>query len=135
MRLLICIAALALAIPLHAAKKTGVICVAAFHLSSMANGPNMSQTTWAPGADSKFEFRIGKNVKAIVPAEKMVTISGVPADRKVMLGIRLDGKPFESFPIDLRKEENRRACLWLYPGYWHWVNMGWDKAKGCRCGG
>ena len=135
MRFLICITALAFVIPLHAAKKTGVICVAAFHLSSMSNGPNMSQTTWAPGADSKFEFRVGKSIKAVVPADKMVTIAGVPADRKVMVGIRLDGKPFESFQIDLRQEDGRRACLWLREGYWHWTNTGWYEAKGCRCGG
>lgn len=139
MRVIVCIVALALVLPLHAAKKagkrTGVICVAAFRIPDRGHGPNMSQTTWAPGADSKFEFRVGKNIKAIVPAGRMVQIGGVPADRKVMVGVRLDGKPFESFPIDLRKEEKRRACLWLYEGYWHWVNTGWDAVKGCRCGG
>ena len=134
MRIVICIAALAFVLPLHAAKKTGIICVAAFQPPGLGSGPHMSQTTWAPAADSKFEFRIGKGIKATVPANKMVTISGVPADRRVMVGVRLDGKPFESFPVDLRKEDGR-ACLWLYKGYWHWVNTGWDRVKGCRCGG
>jgi hypothetical protein len=134
MRLRTILLTLAFVIPVHAAKKTGVVCVAAFHVQAIENGPNMSQTTWAPARDSKFEFRIGK-IKAIVPHGQMVAIANVPADRTVMVGVRLDGKPFESFPLDLRKEEKRRACLWLYHGYWHWVNTGWDEAKGCRCGG
>lgn len=134
MRFLICIAALALVLPLHAAKRTGVVCIAAFQIPGVGHGPNMSQTTWGPSAGSKFEFRIGK-IKKTVGANEMVKIAGVPADRKVMVGIRLDGKPFESFPLDLRKEPGRRACLWLYEGYWHWVNTGWDAVKGCRCGG
>jgi len=133
-RFVICIVAFAVVLPLHAAKKTGVICVAAFHIGSKSLGPNMSQTTWAPSADSKFEFRIGKIKKTVGPDE-MVKIAGVPADRRVMVGIRLDSKPFESFPLDLRKEPGRRACLWLYEGYWHWVNTGWDAVQGCRCGG
>ncbi|MFL6246792.1 MAG: hypothetical protein ACJ74H_12250 [Thermoanaerobaculia bacterium] len=138
MRALTCIVAFALALPWNAGvprTARGVICVAPFHAGPKSHGPNMSQTTWAPAADSKFEFRIGKNIKATVPAGRMVTIANVPADRRVMIGIRLDGKPFESFPIDLRKEEKNRACLWLYEGYWHWVNMGWSEGKGCRCGG
>ena len=134
MRLLKVLVLLAFVVPVEAAKKTGVICVAAFQVPGLGAVLNMSQTTWGPSRDSKFEFRIGK-IKATVPPDKMVTIAGVPADRKVMVGIRLDGKPFESFPIDLRKEEKRRACLWLYEGYWHWVNTGWDTVKGCRCGG
>jgi hypothetical protein len=146
MRFLTCVAALVLVAPLLAAEKkaaeknkrapaTGVICVAPFHVQPEdANGPNMSDTTWAPGADSKFVFRIGKTVKATVANHQMVTIGDVPADRKVLVGIRLDGRPFESFYVDLRKEENHRTCLWLYKGYWHWVNMGWgDEVKGCRC--
>ena len=133
MRLLSLLVALALVIPLYAAKKTGSICVAAFHVDPLKyGGPNMSQTTWAPTTRSKFEFRIGK-IKTTVPPDKMVKIANVPADRKVMLGIRLDGKPYESFRIDLREEPGRRACLWLYVGYWHWVNTGWDEGKGCRC--
>jgi hypothetical protein len=138
-RFIICVVAFSLVVPLHAAKKTGkntgVLCVAAFRTPPMGHGPNMSETTWAPRAGSKFEFRVGKNIKAIVPAGQMVKISGVPADRKVMVGVRLDGKPFESFPLDLREEEGRRACLWLREGYWHWTNSGWSKAHGCRCGG
>ena len=135
MRFCTLIIALVLVLPLQAAKKTGIVCIAAFHVGEMELGPNMSQTTWAPSPGSTFEFRIGKNIKATVPADKMVTIRNVPADRKVIVGIRLDGKPYESFPIDLRKERGRRACLWLYEGYWHWVNTGWNRVNGCRCGG
>lgn len=140
-RFLTCVAALVLVAPLVVAAEknkppTGVICVAPFHVQpEAANGPNMSVTTWAPGANSKFVFRVGKNLKATVANHQMVTIDNVPADRKVLVGIRLDGQPFESFYVDLRKEQDRRLCLWLYKGYWHWVNMGWDEGKGCRCEG
>jgi hypothetical protein len=146
-RSLICVAALLFVAPLMAAEKNkreppaGVICIAPFHVQapSPEHPPvpelNMSTTTWAPSADSKFVFRIGKTIKATAANHQLVTIGGVPADRKVLLGIRLDGRPFESFYVDLRKEENRRLCLWLYEDYWHWVKMGWDdQSKGCRCG-
>ena len=117
-----------------AAEKTGMICVAPFHAPT-SNGPNMSNTTWAPSADSKFVFRVGKNLKATVANDQMVAIPDVPGDRKVLVGIRLDGHPYESFYVDLRKEQDRRLCLWLYEGYWHWVNTGWDEGKGFRCVG
>lgn len=147
MRLLIYVSALILVAPLMAEEKdkresaaTGMICVAPFHVRPVtrenppANAPRMSKTTWAPSADSKFVFRIGKTIKATVANHQMVAINDVPADRKVLVGIRLDGKPFESFHVDLRKEEDRRISLWLYEGYWHWINTGWDEKQGCRCG-
>jgi hypothetical protein len=96
--------------------------------------PNMSQTTWPPSVSSTFVFRVGKRIKASVHNDEMVSITGVPVDRKVLVGIRLDGRPYESFWVDLRKARDRRVCLWLYEGYWHWVDTGWDEAKGCRCG-
>jgi hypothetical protein len=146
MRSLIYVAAFLLVAPLMAAEKnkreppTGVICIAAFHVQAPSRDHppgaelNMSTTTWAPSADSKFVFRVGKTIKATVANHQMVTIDKVPADRRVLIGIRLDGRPFESFYADLRKEEDRHLCLWLYEDYWHWVNTGWDKGKGCRCG-
>lgn len=135
MRTLTCTLALMLALPLLAAekKKTGMVCIAPFRIPSPAMGPAMS-TTPAPGPNAIFEFRIGK-LKKTVRENELASITGVPIDRKVMVGVRLNGKPFESFPLDLRKEKDRRACLWLYEGYWHWVNTGWSRAHGCRCGG
>ena len=126
---------LLLATVLGAAEKarTGTLCIAAFQAQQPPGLPNMSPETWAPSAKSVFTFRIGKEVKRTVAQGEMATIAGVPADRKVLIGVRLDGKPFESFWIDLRREPNQRACLWLYPGYWHWINTGWDRANGCRC--
>jgi hypothetical protein len=120
------------------AQKTGVICIAPFDVRtpegrSYASGPNMSQTTWPPSTDSKFTFRIDKKLKATVGNGEMVLVEDVPADRKVLVEIRLDGKPFESFRLDLRKEPDQRVCLWLYGGYWHWVNLRWDPKLGCKC--
>lgn len=129
---------LAMAGPASASAKNGVICIAPFDVRNppgrnYASGPNMSQTTWAPSADSKFAFRVDKTLKATVGNGEMVLIKDVPADRKVLVEIRLDGKPFESFRIDLREEDGRRVCLWLYGGYWHWVDLGWDAKRGCKC--
>jgi hypothetical protein len=127
---------LAIAAPVSAAAQksgTGAICIAPFH-PPRDNGPNMSQTTWPPSSESKFTFRIDGKLKATVAKGEMAVIPGVPADRKVLVEVRLDGKPYESFRLDLREEPEKRSCLWLYEGYWHWVNMGWgDEAKGCRC--
>jgi len=47
--------------------------------------------------------------------------------------VKLDERPFESFSINLRREPNQRVCLWLYPGYWHWINTGWNAKLGCTC--
>jgi hypothetical protein len=117
----------------------GAICIAAFHaerpspehLPSLE--PIMSQTTWPPSWKSKFTFRIDKKITRTVANDEMVLITGVPADRKVLVEIRLDGKAYEAFRLDLRQEPGHRACFWLYEGYWHWVNEGWDETKGCRC--
>ncbi|HEX6904881.1 MAG TPA: hypothetical protein VF789_34555 [Thermoanaerobaculia bacterium] len=120
------------------AKDTGVICIAPFDVKLTPEGfpvpePNMSKTTWGPSKDSKFTFRVDKKLKATVGKGEMVLIKDVPADRKVLVEIRLDGKPYESFRLDLRKEPDRRVCLWLYENYWHWVNLGWDPKLGCKC--
>jgi hypothetical protein len=110
----------------------GTICIAAFQAAEPLQ-PNMSATTWGPSAASVYEFRVGKGLQASVRNGETVSIEGVPTDRRVLVGVRLDGRPYESFHIDLREEPDQRACLWLYRGYWHWVNTGWDESKGCRC--
>ena len=112
----------------------GTLCIAPFRVDSVkVGGPNMSTTTWAPGEDSVYEFRIDNKLAATVRAGETIAIPDVPADRRVMVGVRLDGRPYESFRVDLRGEPEQRACFWLYEGYWHWVNTGWDESKGCSC--
>ena len=86
----------------------------------------MSQETWPPSPRSKFVFRVDKRIKRTVAAGEAVEIRDIPTSRKVLVQVELDGRPFESFRIDLRKRRDRRLCLWLYPGYWHWI-------EGCRC--
>jgi hypothetical protein len=116
----------------------GLICIAPFgaHVPLDPNMPgeaNLSTATWPPNASSVFEFRLdGKKVAAIRLGE-MVAVRGVALDRPVRLSIKLDGKPFESYPIDLRAEPDNRTCLWLYPGYWRWLNGPWDVKRGCKC--
>lgn len=112
----------------------GTLCIAPFRVdSAKVGGPNMSTTTWAPGEGSVYEFRIDNKLAATVRVGETIAIPDVPADRRVMVGVRLDGRPYESFRVDLRKEPEQRACFWLYEGYWHWVNAGWDESKGCSC--
>ena len=87
-----------------------------------------------PGPESKYSFRVDHKPAVTVAAGEMKLIPGVPADRKVLVEIRLDGQPTESFRIDLRRQEEKRLCLWLYTGYWHWViTTGDDRVKGCKC--
>ena len=105
-----------------APKNSGVICLAPFHATN--NYPPMSQETWAPSPGSKFVFRIDKRITRTVAEGEAVEIRDVPTNRKVLVQVTLDGKPFESFRLDLRKEKHR--CLRLDPGYWHWI-------EGCRC--
>jgi hypothetical protein len=136
--------ALAASRPAAAAADTasgpGVICIAPFHVEEpepgrppLAAGPNMSQTTWGPGADSVFTFRIDKRPRVAVRNHEMLLISGLPVDRKVKVEVRLDDKPFEAFSLNLGGKPEQRVCLWLYGGYWHWVDIGWDAVRGCKC--
>lgn len=116
----------------------GLICIAPFgaHVPADPNMPgeaNLSTATWPPTSASVFEFRLdGKKVAAVRLGE-MAAVRGVALDRKVQLSIKLDGKPFESYPIDLRAAPDGRTCLWLYPGYWRWLNGPWDVKRGCKC--
>ena len=116
----------------------GLVCIAPFdaHVPADPNMPgeaNLSTATWPPSADSVFEFRLdGKKVAAVRRGE-MAAVRGVVLDRPVKLSIQLDGKPFESYSIDLRAEPEKRTCLWLYPGYWRWLNGPWDDKRGCKC--
>jgi len=105
-----------------APKNDGVICLKPFHADN--NYPPMSQETWAPSSQSKFVFRVDKKITRTIAEGEAAEIRGIPTDRKVLVQITLDGKPFESFRVDLRTE--KRACLRLKPGYWHWI-------EGCRC--
>ena len=112
--------------------RAGEVCIAPFR-ADPAHGPQMDNTP-APLPSSKFLFRVDRRFTATVAQGEMGRIEHVPEDRKVLVEIRLDGKPFEAFWIDLREEEGQRVCLWLYSGYWHWVDLGWDDAHGCKCG-
>ena len=93
----------------------------------------MSQETWGPSATSVFTFQIGKRAAVSAHAGETVFLKDLPTDRRVLVRVKLDHRPFESFWLNLRTEPNRRACLWLYPGYWHWINTGWDEKHGCTC--
>lgn len=111
----------------------GTICIAAFKPAPKDNLPNMSQDTWGPSAESVFTFQVGKRSPTAVHANETIAIKDVAVDRRVLVRVKLDQRPFESFWLNLGKEPNRRVCLWLYPGYWHWINNGWDPKLGCSC--
>lgn len=114
------------------AQPTGAVCIAPFKTDF--SGPPMLMDRPAPGAQGKYSFRIDKKLEATVGAGERSLITGVPADRKVRVEVRLDGKPTESFWIDLRKSEEKRVCLWLHESYWNWqVDPAWDWRPSCRC--
>lgn len=114
-------------------KPTGAVCIAPFQGSDRPT-EQMLMDRPAPGAKAEYSFRIARKLEATVGSGERKLITGVPADRKVLVEVRLNGKPTESFWIDLRKDPERRVCLWLYEGYWNWqVDHGWKWRKGCRC--
>lgn len=115
------------------AQATGAVCIAPFQGSDRP-AEQMLMDRPAPGAKSQYSFRIARKLEATVGSGERKLITGVPADRKVLVEVRLNGKPTESFWIDLRQDPDKRACLWLYEGYWNWqVDHGWKWRKGCRC--
>lgn len=117
-----------------AAEETGAICIAPFRADLPAPGPLMS-TTPAPTPASVFTFIVDKRLKASVRNGEMALLTGVPTDRKVMVQVRMDQRGFETFWLHLGKEPDKRVCLWLYPGYWHWIDNGWEPKLGCKCEG
>ena len=118
----------------------GSLCIAPFHVEVPAPGeppnadPILSRTTWPPSAKSVFEFRIDGRPAVTARNHEMVAVTGLPLDRKIKVEVRLDGKPFETFRLELGKRPGNRVCLWLYEGYWHWIDNGWHAELGCRCG-
>ena len=125
---------------LAAEPSTGAICLAPFHVATPAPGertgsdPILSQTTWPPQHDSAFEFRVDRRPPIALRNHEMVAVTDLPLDHKVKVVVRLDGKPFEAFALDLGAAPDHRICLWLYPGYWHWIDNGWGPELGCKCG-
>lgn len=87
----------------------------------------------SPEAEYSFRFDRKKDLLVTVKAGEMGRISGLPLDRKVLVEVRADGRPMESFWIDFREWNEKRLCFWLYRGYWHWLVMPWDPKLGCRC--
>jgi hypothetical protein len=133
MRLFLAVLAVIPMIASGPSQKTGAVCIAPFHGSDVPV-EQMLMDRPAPGAKGKYSFRIAKKLEATVGSGERKVVTGVPADRKVLVEVRLDGKPTESFWIDLRKAEEKRACLWLYRGYWNWqVDPAWNWRPGCRC--
>ncbi len=63
----------------------------------------------------------------------MAAVRDLPTARRARVRVTLDGRPFETFSLDLGKTTDHRICLWLYPGYWHWIDNGWTEALGCKC--
>jgi hypothetical protein len=110
----------------------GMICIAAFK-PAKDNLPNMSPETWGPSPKSVFTFQIGKRVPTAVHINETVVLRDVSVDHRILVRVKLDERPFESFWLNLRREPNHRVCLWLYPGYWHWIITGWNTSLGCTC--
>ena len=112
---------------------TGSLCIAPFK-ADKAFGPAMLMQFSAPSSKTTYSFQVDKKFRATVGEGQMAHIEGLPLDRKVLVEIRMNDKPMEAFRLDLRNQwSGNRACLWLYPGYWHWIDNGWDPKLGCRC--
>jgi hypothetical protein len=99
----------------------------------LPSGPLMSTSTWAPGAHSRFTFQVDGRPASTLERGETLAIRDLPTDRRVPVRVLLDDRPFESFRLDLGRARDRRICLWLYPGYWHWIDNGWSAELGCSC--
>jgi hypothetical protein len=93
----------------------------------------MSTSTWAPGSDSRFTFHVDGRPALTLDRGETLAIRDLPTGRRVPVHVQLDGRPYESFRLDLGRARERRICLWLYPGYWHWIDNGWIAELGCTC--
>jgi hypothetical protein len=118
--------------PAAAPAPAGTICIAPFEAEEGLGGPLMS-TTPSPAKGSLFELRIGGELRAKVAEGETARISGLSTTGITQIGVRLDGGPFETLTLDLSAAPDQRICLWLRPGYWHWIDSGWSESLGCRC--
>jgi hypothetical protein len=129
-----------------ASQASGELCVAPFHAKASPSTlpgqpppppspsePSLSETTWEPGHDSHFTFYVDGVKRATVGDGEMAHLTSLPTDRKIRVRVQLDGRPFEAFSLDLSRYDHR-ICLWLYPSYWHWIDLGWEPELGCKCG-
>jgi hypothetical protein len=109
-------------------KKLGMVCIAPFQVSKdqYLESPR-SLHTWAPGEKSKFSFSVDGKVRAEVGAGESACMKDLETQKPIRISVKLDGKPYESFKLDLAQEGQSRVCLWLYPNYWHWINNGWER--------
>lgn len=114
------------------AEETGAICIAPFEGARPGSEPPMS-TTPAPSPGTVFTFIVDKRLKASVRSGEMALITGVPADRRVKVEVRTQTRGFETFWLHLGQRPEKRVCLWLYPGYWHWIDNSWEPNLGCKC--
>ncbi len=118
-------------------ESSGRVCIAAFTPPSkdqVPSEPTMSvaHTTWAPGEQSTFSFQFDQRAPVIVSKGQSMLIEALPLNQELRIKVRLDDQPFESFVLRLDAETPQR-CLWFYPGYWHWVDNGWEARLGCDC--
>lgn len=108
----------------------GSICIAAFH-PDPGHGPSMDLP--GPGPDSHYTFRVDGGEPVTLAVGERHRFDDVRADRRVVIAVRLDGKPTESLRVDLGNEPEHRLCLVLRRGYWHWVDGLLETSRGCTC--
>ena len=87
----------------------------------------------ASSATSKFTFRIDEDLKATVGSGEMVLIKDVPADRKVLSWRSASTGNLSKACGSICERKTTGGCPWLYGGYWHWIDLGWDPKLGCKC--
>lgn len=134
--LILLTAAIASGFAARAEASSGRICIAPFsgRAPLTIGEPNLSETTWSPQRGSHFKFYVDGRLRATITDGESADLKGLPTSRPVRIRVVLDGKAFEAFKLNLGSSPGHRICLWLYPGYWHWIDNGWDAALGCRCG-
>ena len=110
---------------------SGEVCLAAFKVSATGE---LAMDLPGPGPGSKYTFRFDKKTDVTLGEGDERLVAALPADRRMLVEVRLDGKRTEAYWLDLRDHQRGRACLWLYRGYWHWAVTQWDdRQRGCHC--
>ncbi len=118
---------------------TGTICIAPFSVPGAL--PDSPPDSWPFDhwdvnqgfSNPSFTFRVDRHLTTKVGSGQVGRIGNVPIDRQVLVEVRLDQRPFETFFLHLRYEPEARVCLWFDPAYKRWLNVGWDPGKGCNC--
>ncbi len=104
--------------------ETGRVCV-----SSVGQNTGEESAANPAGGSRKFSIQIdGSAIRKALP-DTAILFDNLALNRKHWVKIRLDGKPYASFPFTFEKHGTTELCLWFNDFYRTWSLWKQENAK------